>query len=154
MNKIDLAYIAGFIDGEGCIGILKRQRKNFSPEYHIYVSVGQKDAQILDWLAKNYSGAIHHVKRDGSYMWNLSYNNAYNFLKQILPYLKYKKPQAQLALSFYEQTDHRGKGMGGRLTQPEINRREELLLKLKSLKREFIESTYYCAGTTTKRKNA
>lgn len=158
MKEIDLAYIAGFIDGEGCIGVLKRQRKHYSPEYHIYVSVGQNDGNIMDILYSYFGGAIHHVKRDGSYMWNVSYEMAYKTLKQIYPYLKYKKPQAELAISFYEKAipDRHQKGMGGRLKDDELKRREGLLIRLKELKKTFTKSTYckHRAGTTTKRVNS
>lgn len=154
MNKIDLAYIAGFIDGEGCIGILKRNRKHYSPEYHVYVSVGQKDAAIIDWLKTNFGGTVHKIKRDGSFSWSVGYKLAYILLEQITPYLRYKQPQAKLALKFYKEVvpSSRGKGMGGKLTPDELARREELLLQLKALKKVFTNS-YYSAGTTTKRND-
>jgi hypothetical protein len=155
MNKIDLAYIAGFFDGEGYVGILKRQRKDFSPEYYIMASVGQNDGEIMDILYSNFGGVLHHVKRDGSYQWNISYEKAYKFLKKIHPYLKYKKPQVDVAVRFYENSipDRHQKGMGGRLKDTELQRREDLFLKLKALKRIFAKSTYckHKAGSTTER---
>lgn len=136
------SYMAGFFDGEGYIGILKRQRKTYNPEYFIQISIGQKDGHIMDWVMENFGGHLHNVKRDGSYYWIVSNKDAYKFLKKIKPYLIYKKPQAELALEFYENRDLRKP-----IPKQELERREDIYNKMKSLKKIFS-----VAGSTTKRK--
>lgn len=129
--------MAGFFDGEGYVGILKRQRKNWNTEYFIQVSIGQTDGGIMDWVVENFGGRLYTVKRDGSYYWVCSNKKGYNFLKKITSYLKYKKPQAELAIDFYE---HRN------LSKPtppeELERREKIYLKLKMLKKIFTKSSH------------
>jgi len=127
-----LSYMAGFFDGEGCIGILKRQRKGWNIEYFVQISIGQMDGGIMDWVVENFRGHLHQVKRDNSYFWIISNKEAYLFLKEITPYLKYKKPQAEVALDFYENRDLRKP-----IPIEELARRESLYLKMKELKHIF-----------------
>jgi hypothetical protein len=143
-----LIYMAGFFDGEGYIGLLKRKRNETQTEYYIQISIGQNDGGTMDWIKENFGGNLYSVKRDGSYWWIASGKAAYTVLKRIEPYLKYKKPQAQLAIKFYE-----GKVGGVRMTEEEKLRREEIYLQLKQEKRIFKKSTYVSnvAATTTKR---
>jgi hypothetical protein len=131
-RQLTLSYMAGFFDGEGCIGILKRKRKDWNIEYFVQISVGQKDGGIMDWVVENFKGHLHQIKRDNSYFWIISNKEAYLFLKEITPYLKYKKPQAEVALDFYENRDLRKP-----IPQTELARREELYLKMKELKHIF-----------------
>lgn len=143
-KKIILAYTAGFVDGEGSIGISKRLRKHWKPEYHIFLSVGQKDGETLDWMKDNFGGNVYLIKRDGSFMWALSNKKAYEFIVKIEPYLQYKKPQAKLAIKFYKEqiiaNVHRNRATG--LSEEEINKRESMLQEMKMLKKVFIKSTY------------
>ena len=48
--------MAGFFDGEGYVGILKRQRKNWNTEYFIQMSIGQVDGATMDWVVDNFGG--------------------------------------------------------------------------------------------------
>jgi hypothetical protein len=135
MNKIDLSYIAGFFDGEGYIGILKRKRKEWNTEYFLQISIGQKDGAIMNWIKESFGGNIYLVKRDNSYSWIVSNKVAHNFLKNIIPFLKYKKPQAELGLQFYKNRDLRRP-----IPQTELERREMIYQEMKSLKKIFTKS--------------
>lgn len=145
MDKSDLSYIAGFFDGEGSINMTVRRRKNFAPEYTLSVAIGQNDGATLDWIKENLGGRIYRIKRDNSFFWTATNRQAENFLKVIIPYLRYKKPQAEVALSFYLSASSRRKPVG----EEEIKRREGIRNELKRLKKVLIESRY--AGSTTKR---
>lgn len=144
MNKNNLSYIAGFFDGEGSINILTRKRpKNI--EFTLTVAIGQKDGATLDWIKDNFGGNVYLIKRDGSFYWSISHRNAIIFLKKILPFLQYKKPQALVAIEYYEKMAKRS-----RITsKKEIARRENARLQLIALKKSFVKSQY--AGSTTKR---
>lgn len=135
--------MAGFFDGEGCIRINKRVRP-VSPEYTLFITVGQKDGAMIDWIVQEFGGHAHKVKRDGSYTWTVSNKKAHEVLEKITPYLKYKKPQALVALNLagnYRKTRI--------VTSKEIARRESIYLEVKRLKTVFEPSVF--AGTTTKR---
>jgi hypothetical protein len=140
-NKLILSYMAGFFDGEGYVGILKRKKKTAqSVSHYVVLSLGQKDGATMDWIVNNFGGRIHRVKFDGSYQWMCSDKKAYEVLKEITPFLKYKKPQAELAIKFYEEriVDNSKRFMI--LTEEELKRREEIYQQIKLLKKIFSKS--------------
>lgn len=153
MNKNDLYYFAGFFDGEGSICILKRQtrRTSWNPEYRLQIAIGQNDGATLDWIMNLFNGHLHKVKRDNSYYWLTSNKHAYQVLKQVVPYLKYKKPQAELAIKFYEDSYLVRKNP----TPPEVlEKREQFLIEMKRLKHIFTKANLVSmkvAGSETKR---
>ena len=107
MKRTDLAYIAGLFDGEGNIGIVKRRNHPHAttPIYHLVARVGMVDEIIPRWLQMAFGGYIHRRRRPDPkhrdvYTWSVGYGTAADFLKTILPFLKLKKPQAELALEF------------------------------------------------------
>lgn len=141
--------MAGFFDGEGSINITTRKRKHFSVEHTLTIAIGQNDGKTLDWIVDNFGGNICRIKRGiGSYFWYCSNQKAYEILKRIEPYLKYKKPQAQIALEFY---DERKNKRNKTVPQEELERREFKRQELKRLHKTIIESQY--AGSTTERVN-
>ncbi len=105
-KEVASAYFAGFFDGEGYIGLLKRQRGKYT-EYFVQISIGQNDGAVMDWIKENFGGNVYLVKRDGSFYWTSSNRKALEILKRILPYMKYKKPQAELAIEFFEGREER-----------------------------------------------
>jgi len=112
-------YMAGFFDGEGCIRINKRIRGTYT-EYTVFITVGQKDGAIMDWIVENFDGGSYLIKRDNSYVWTATNKIAYDVLKRITPYLKYKKPQAEIAIDFFEGRNE------GKKTSPEEKVRREI----------------------------
>lgn len=139
-----LSYLAGFFDGEGSINILTRPRKQ-NIEYSLTVAIGQKDGATLDWIVDNFGGKVYLVKRDGTYYWVCTHKRAIVFLKQMLPFLQYKKPQAEVAIKFYRDMPKRMR-INSSL---EMARRERARLELITLKKTIVKSQH--AGSTTKR---
>ena len=133
-NKQDLSYLAGFFDGEGCISILKSTKGNWNPAYFLQAQIGQKYGNILDWVKENFGGNVYK-KRDQT--WIVTNFKAYEFIKLITPYLKYKKPQAELAIKFYEERilGAKRKYASDPHSKEEIAKREEMLVEMKKLKR-------------------
>lgn len=135
MDDINLSYLAGFFDGEGCISILKYSKKSeWNASYFLQAQIGQKYGSTLDWVKVNFGGNVYK-KRDQT--WIVTNFKAYEFIKLLMPYLKYKKPQAELAIKFYEERILGAKRKHA--TQPhskeEIAKREEMLMQMKLLKR-------------------
>ena len=102
MKKTDLAYVAGIIDGEGCIGIYKTKYR-----YYLTVAVHMTDEWMVTWLASLFSGSkntyTHYRKRSNckpEWAWQIQGKRALVFLELILPYLKLKRPQAEIAINF------------------------------------------------------
>lgn len=82
-NQVDLAYIAGLIDGEG--SIIRRATGYWQ------VAVIMTDKEVIDWLAA-VGGTAKAQDRRGklrSYDWRLSPQSQVGlFLSAILPYMK------------------------------------------------------------------
>ena len=147
-KEIMLAYTAGFFDGEGSINLLKSVRKNRplkNPEYSLTVAMGQKDGATLDWMKDNFGGNVYLVKRDGTFFWALGNRQAAEFLRKILPYLQYKKPQAKAGIRYYDELPKRTTST---TSIEEINRREAIRQELITLKKSIVKSQY--VGSTTK----
>lgn len=104
----DLAYTAGIIDGEGCIGIYPQQKKWF----RLNVTVSNTNEWLIQWFKFNYGGHItsypEHGTRKDKWVWEIWTKQAGKFLELIIPYLKIKKPQAELAIRFQQQKHCRG----------------------------------------------
>lgn len=91
LTPTDLAYYAGFIDGEGCFGIYRS-----SPRF----SMTNTHLPILEELQAWFGGTIRDDMRDGkpAWQWTLYTNQGLPaFLDQILPYLREKWQQAMCA---------------------------------------------------------
>lgn len=148
-RAIKLAYMAGFFDGEGCIRISSQENPPFSTRHQLQVTVGQKDGAIMDWIIGNFGGNVHQVSRDGSYSWTVSQQKALSFLKEITPFLKYKRPQAELGIRFMQRIRDRGV-RGKRLSEHEIELRASLMRQMTELKKDYSGINLKGAGVTTK----
>lgn len=147
------AYVAGIIDGEGCISVHKARndRPNDNRGYDMYVCVNQNDGRILDYCLGVFGGKIYSGLNYGKplYKWVVCNENALFMLKRILPFLKRKKIEAQIAMEFEifkrKTLSEWRKSFGIKGIQnaqvkqmPEwmMTKREEYYLKLRELKLE------------------
>ena len=148
-KEIKLAYAAGFLDGEGCIRISRRNpRDGRSTSYSLSVMIYQKDGEIMDWLYGNFGGMVYLKNKTSNwiYEWRVTEVKAYNFLKELLPFLKYKRKQAELAIQFQQrriferERNIPDNGRFASLSQNELEIREEIYQKMCALKKEFVKS--------------
>jgi len=106
-KKIDMNYMAGFFDGEGCIMFSKPPAKY--PHYtSAVVTICQKhfsDSEILLWrFQETFGGNVRtsNVTNGGkpykSLHWTLCGKEAVEFLYDILPYLVLKREQAEAVI--------------------------------------------------------
>lgn len=107
-----LAYLAGIVDGEGCIGIYGNYGRWISSRgkrkaiYRLDVKVGMSDPEPIVLLRQVFAGSIHTRKqlpqggRRPFYTWCVSQRKAKYALSLLIPYLRAKKAQAELALEF------------------------------------------------------
>ena len=141
MNEIEKAWIAGIIDGEGCIFIKKRVRSDGKCKFHGYqmgITVGNTDRRMIDRLKfLTGFGSIHEVieKRESrnrkSYIWITGAKNGFIFLSKIKDYLICKKEQAEIALQIQSLISN-----SRNYVKEEIkNLQDDLYLKMKELNR-------------------
>ena len=109
VTEAELAYTAGIIDGEGCIGIHKTEKSaRPSQRYALIVSVTSTNEELCNWLQLRFGGCINfweeskrrNPKHKDRYTWVLHRRKAVQFLGLILPFLLLKKLQAENAVAF------------------------------------------------------
>lgn len=157
MSKSTAAYIAGFVDGEGYIGIISDERRTNhrrTTSYTCVLKIANTNKEIIDWFHRSYGGTIHDREmkenQKHAYCWTLAGPKLVPFLEKIHPYLKIKKQQAEIVKrlrktvtpSSYEHIKRKSKNGGNfisKTTKPEILKlRNELYQKCKELNRRGI----------------
>ena len=134
-----LAWAAGFFEGEGHVQISKSLRRidRYSPHYTMNVEVANTNPLPLHQFHSLFGGSIYERKqsklpnRAKLFRWSLSGNAASGFLKAISPYLIFKKEQAKLAITFQKTCSIKQRGII--LTAELIAYREALHLQLREL---------------------
>lgn len=109
---INIEYLAGFFDAEGCIGIYRskgaknsRYKSGFkTPCLVRIVSVTNTYRPILEAYKSMFGGWIHFLKRTGKYKpcysWTVgSKEDIQRVLFTLLPYLQEKHDQASMMLN-------------------------------------------------------
>lgn len=108
--KISDEYLAGFLDGEGYLGLMRRRGKTDYGERHGYyaaVKTAQKeqDAKLIYAIHQQYGGYIQIKKANGTSQQAVCWETkgklkVAEFLPKIIPYMIVKKEQAELLLEF------------------------------------------------------
>ena len=102
----DVAYIAGFFDGEGCIRIKHANQGGNS--YYIWVAITNSNKTILDYIANLFGGSVRKAeKRTNKWIYHflITSSEAVDMLKTILGFLKEKREQAELAINFHKNKE-------------------------------------------------
>jgi hypothetical protein len=144
LTEAEKGYLAGLIDGEGCINIAKNQGRY----YVLQVITAQTNEYLLDyWHKKTGIGSLHLMKRSKSgendsakWHWHCANNQAKALLEIIRPYLVLKCEEARVALEYVktcesQERQFRGKGHA-RLTADMLAVREMYKQTLHALKRQ------------------
>jgi len=102
----DIAYIAGFFDGEGCIRIKKANQGGNS--YYIWVAITNSNKGILDFVKGMFGGQVRKAEKTTNkivYHYLITSSEAVDMLKICLAFLKEKGTQAELAIYFHENKE-------------------------------------------------
>lgn len=110
MEKTDLIWLAGFIDGEGAIYIdkVKRNTIYFYPEYHPVLQVSNTYLPVMKALELKGFGHLHTLffnddRRKTAYWIRMcKLQELRDFLPKLIPFLRVKKKQAVLLLEYVE----------------------------------------------------
>jgi len=115
MSKADLAYAAGFFDGEGNIGITIKHQEGYA-QYFIFASVASTDEWACRRFHFMFGGYVRKrpPRKNPSHKpcwdWRVSSRQASNFLREVFPYLHLKRDRAELALKFQSAKHFTGRG--------------------------------------------
>ena len=98
LPESEKGYLAGLIDGEGCIHFDRKGNR-------VFLKIANTDKKMIDWLRGRLGGGI--TDRPGSgenakhvYEWCVSTWAAIEILKKIINYLVCKKERAQIMIDF------------------------------------------------------
>lgn len=110
MNTV-YAYIAGLIDGEGCISI-RKTFQNGKDQFKPMVEVGMTDIEPMKLLQQTFGGSYWPEIVRGMNLpvtkWRVTGTHVIPVLEPLLPYLRAKKRQAEVALALAHRIYHRG----------------------------------------------
>ncbi len=134
MIEEQLAYTAGFIDGEGSIQIRNKKNRH---QHSVRMEVKNTNLDVLMYLKNLFGGSIQcriyqNKNHKQAYSWTLSNLSAVNFLKSILPFLRIKKSQAELAIEFQSTVIGRGRR---KIPENIFKIRDDMFLQMKELNR-------------------
>lgn len=111
------AWIAGFFDGEGTVMITHRKasRSGFSDNHQVWIGCAQRidHRDVLDDIQATFGGAVRVLNRNKLNpkwsdigQWELiSRKDQRRFLNAMLPLLRVKRGQAQVALAFLDTVE-------------------------------------------------
>ena len=114
LTMLDIAYLAGFFDGEGHVGIdtrASKARAHHHPSYHLKVTISQVESDetmmILNHLRDQYGGSIYikdnsvrNSKWRRAAEWTVVARGAARFLQDIHPHVILKRAQVDVAIAF------------------------------------------------------
>ena len=103
IKDTDWAYAAGFVDGEGCIAVVRSFYANRGRyQYGVNVVVANRDREVLEWMKGVWFGSVVGVSGGNgarpSWTWRCSTGPAKPFLEGIRPWLRIKHLQCDNAL--------------------------------------------------------
>ena len=113
IGEVDLAYIAGLIDGEGSIQYKQYMRKRKHnpkayPTWSIRIEIAMTDRSVLVWLNEILGvGTVNPRKvkpgKKKQWRWRCSHRQAYFVAKLMWPYMHIKLPAIQKIIEHYSK---------------------------------------------------
>jgi len=137
-----LAYFAGILDGEGCIGIKKYlpYGAKRSITYFVFISMGMQFKEVPMLFQKTFGGSCNEERHsDKKSMWRWQAQGKEHvsaILRVLLPYLRVKKEQAEFALyccETWKLQERNGKNLL-HISESELLKREDAYQKMRKLK--------------------
>ncbi len=140
-----LAYVAGIIDGEGCIGIRKTKQAGSmkSTRYAGTLTIGSTSRVLIERVINAFGiGCVTHRfatrTKKGCFIWTIESRNARNVLSLVRPFLVVKRAQADLLIEFVDgfesfEGGRPGKFGGQRVSESELARRARTYSRMKLL---------------------
>lgn len=129
MRDIEAAYLAGYFDGDGHVGIVKSKKGH----YCLQTELSSTDPTIPQWLYRLFGGSLDIRKRGGNFKpqhrWIASSKKSAALLKEVASFVQIKKEQVKIALQFSSGIKRTGKA----LSQETVLDREQMRLAISKL---------------------
>ncbi|MBU3913860.1 MAG: hypothetical protein KKB21_01880 [Nanoarchaeota archaeon] len=109
MEPTTLAYIAGFLDGDGSIFFqIIREKEKFRIRSSIAFYQKSNNSEILDWLKCQFGvGYIRHRKTGISDYTVVDSKEVFKILKLLQPYVRLKKKHVELGLEILQKMQNK-----------------------------------------------
>jgi len=142
-RPVDLAYMAGIVDGEGCFFMCKLPKKEgdgyTTEHYRGLLKIDNTDIRLLDWIDNTFSGTSSARCRSTSsrkferevFTWNATGDRLLDLCEQILPYLIIKKEQCEIMIRF--RKTYTAKLGSNKLSKETIEARQTCLEEIRKL---------------------
>lgn len=146
ITEVEIAYAAGFFDGEGCVQLYMRPSGRTKNCLRCALSAYGTDPAPLYWLQERWGGRIRWddepkrlaTGRRPVGRWVIFSNEAEIFARDILPYLIVKRSQMDLWLEARAMLRPRGRRKGASVndgvSDGERALRQDLVDRVKALK--------------------
>lgn len=101
-DQLTAAYVAGLIDGEGCLWVQNKADRWFTPRCDMGMS--EKAKPVLEMLTRQFGGSLTQVRKrsekwEAAWRWAISGKKCLAMLEKVSPHLVLKAEQARLMLS-------------------------------------------------------
>jgi hypothetical protein len=111
INTFDIAYLAGYLDGDGCFYIGKEKcKRRLNQKSITSIVITSVNKSTLDTFKKMHGGSIHccspsRGNQKSLYQFVTKKRDSIDLVHKILPYLVEKVDEAKLFLQFANSTD-------------------------------------------------
>ena len=139
-SPTELAYLAGLIDGEGCICVFPSRGKTngkIYPRGRPIINIANTHEGVLRWVERVAGGRVYQRKELQSgwrpvCVWESGWQHARMVLEACAPYLIIKRRQADLFIEFCKTC--RRNGSGG-VPETILSRRDQIIEEMAALNR-------------------
>ena len=116
VKKEELSYIAGFLDGDGCVMLQLITRKDYRLGYEIRPSIvfyqKDKNRQILFWVKNKLKEGYIRNRKDGMTEYVIvGKKPVEKVLLKVSPFLRLKKEHAKVVLAVLKKMPEKGSQM-------------------------------------------
>lgn len=154
VTELDIAYLAGFVDGEGCfyigsmINVSKSTGKKY-PNFNCSLKISNNDHSILEWITETFGGRITKFNKNRmkdrnhfTYEVYMTGNLCHDVSKMLIPFLKVKKEQAKIMVQFRETFPRTGSRGPKRPSDAVLELRSSLRHEMTRLNSRFKNHIY------------
>ena len=126
MRDIDAAYLAGYIDGDGHIGITLKKRPLGGKQHLVQMEIASTEKNVPEMAFLEFGGSLGLRRRYGKnkdlWRWIITGKKTASVINVVKKYMVLKIDQADIALRFVDTIKQRG----SKLTEQEFAHRENL----------------------------
>ena len=140
---ISLPYMAGFFDGEGCIGVYRNGNKAPFLRTQLTQNVTTFSGVVFEAYQAKFGGNCRiqeTLSKKTNYNWQLNSIKAVHFLHSIRPYLVLKREQCDIAIAWHAARPPQRKGLDGRFQSSKFWLDEPVIRLMKALKTQELDS--------------